>query len=782
MNEIRVHTNFTNSISVIYTIPLAELTSVEARQRLRWCFLDPDKLRPTATREAVTREAAKVFGDIAKNLRDQGHDPHKVAHFLNRLIFCLFAEDIDLLPDRIFADILEESVKSADSFEPMLRELFRLMKDKGGRFGTVSIPWFNGGLFDNDEVLPLRWSEIRSLQNAAKLDWSAIEPSIFGTLFEVGLDPGKREIMASLFDFPSKFVENLAKDSEDPNKGVGIHYTDSATIMKIIDPVIIEPLRRSWADAKEKIAEHRERRDRAKSSGAKTAAENAARLVWTTFREYLGRFKVLDPACGSGNFLYLSLIKLKDFDLEILNESTKLGLPLDDQRVTPKAVAGIEINPYAAELARVTIWIGELQWQINNSFDHLTKRTPILGRLDTIECRDAILNEDGSEAAWPKVDVIVGNPPFLGDKPMRGSLGDDYVRRLRSRFADRLPAGVDLVTYWFEKSREELATGRIKLAGLVSTQTIRRGANRTALDRIAKDVTIFSAWSNEPWVVDGAAVRVSLICFGSHFGEAIKSLDGKPVEKIHADLSGTESDFTKCIRLSENRGICRQGTTKVGDFDIHGSIAREWLIQPINPNNQPNSQVLRPWLNGAGITDRNPDRWIIDFGCEMSASDAALYEKPFSYVAEHIKPGRLTLRRKAYRKFWWRHAEPRPGLRQSLNGLHRYIATPRVSKHRIFVWVPASTLPDSRVNAFARDDDLTFGILHSRFHELWSLRLSGRHGVGNDPQYTPSIGFETFPFPTDLTPDISSSAHIGNPLAEEIAAAARRLDELRATG
>ena len=303
MEEIRIHTNFTNAVSVQHVFHLRDLMSVEARRMLRWCFTDPEKLRPTATRETVTRDAARKFGAIAARLRGHHHDRRSVAHFLNRLVFCLFVEDIDLLPGRVFADILEESAKSADGFQPMLRDLFRSMKDRGGRFGTVAIPWFNGGLFDDDEVLPLGWLEIKDLLDAARLDWSAIEPSIFGTLFEAGLDPEKREVMASLFDPAAEAGKGRKSAAAAGDKGVGIHYTDPATILKIIEPVVVAPLRRRWQAVKAEIAAHRAARDRAKSESARTGAEESARAAWTGFRQHLGAFRVLDPACGSGNFL-----------------------------------------------------------------------------------------------------------------------------------------------------------------------------------------------------------------------------------------------------------------------------------------------------------------------------------------------------------------------------------------------------------------------------------------------------------------------------------------------
>lgn len=776
MEEIRIHTNFTSAVSVQHTFHLPDLMGVEARRTLRWCFTDPERLRPTVTRETVTRDAARKFGALAGKLRGK-HDPQKVAHFLNRLVFCLFVEDIDLLPGRVFADILEESARSPEGFQPMLRDLFRSMKDKGGRFGTVSIPWFNGGLFDDDEVLPLGYLEIRDLHDASRLDWSAIEPSIFGTLFEAGLDPEKREVMASLFDPKAKPGKGRKTVANPADKGVGIHYTDPATIMKIIEPVVVAPLRREWQAAKAGIVAHRAARDRAKSDAARTRAENAARDAWAAFRARLGAFRVLDPASGSGNFLYLALIHLKDFDLEVLKEGRALGLPLDDQRVTPQAVKGIEINPYAAELARVTIWIGELQWQMRNAFDYLVKRAPILGRLDQIECRDALLTSDGKEAEWPETDVVVGNPPFVGDKLMISKLGEDYVRLLRQIYEGRVPGGADLVCYWFVKAWNLIKNGHLLAAGLVATNSIRGGANRRVLDPIAADGAIFDAWDDEAWVVDGAAVRVSLVSYGLPSTHAEPHLDGRPVHRINADLTTQASDLTTAQALFENQSKAFIGTQKSGDFDISGEIAREWLTIPLNPNGSPNSDVLRPWANGLDITRQPSGRWIIDFGTEMSEHDSALYELPFTHVQKFVFPMRSKVRRDNHRRRWWLHGESRPGMRRAIESLPRFIATPRVAKHRLFCWLARGILPDCQLVVIARDDDTTFGILHSRFHEAWALRLGT--SLEDRPRYTPSTTFDTFPFPDGLTPNIPATAYAADPRAQAIAAAAKRLDELR---
>ncbi len=452
-----------------------------------------------------------------------------------------------------------------------------------------------------------------------------------------------------------------------------------------------------------------------------------------------------------------------------------MGLGRQFPSIGPDCVKGIEINPYAAELARVTVWIGEIQWMRRNGFD--LARKPILRPLDTIECRDAVLNPDGTEAAWPEAEFIIGNPPFLGGKLMRSGLGDDDVETLFHLYRGRVPPEADLVTYWFEKARAQVKSGQTKRVGLVATNSIRGGANRRVLDRIASESRIFEAWSDEPWVIDGASVRVSLICFGAT--DDAPRLDGRPASRINADLTAGDLDLTTAKCLDENRGVSFMGDTKGGAFDVPGELARAWLQLPTNPNGRMNAEVLRPWRNGQDITRRSADKWVIDFGWEMSEQEASLFEAPFEHVKAHVFPERSKNRRESYRMRWWRHVEPRPDLMGKLAQLERYIVTPTVAKHRVFVWLDSAVAPDHQLIAITRDDDTTFGILHSRFHEIWALRLVYMAWVGNGPRYTPSTTFETFPFPEGLTPDIPAGQYADDPRAQKIAAAAKRLDELR---
>lgn len=768
MQEIQVHTNFTNEVKQVHTIQLAELNDPTVRRTLKWAFVDPERLRPEKTLEIVTEEAAASIGVLATKLRAQGYEPRRVAHFLNKIVFCLYAEDIELLPDYIFTEILEECSKNTDLFERMIGQLFVAMREEGGLFGTTPIPWFDGGLFSDDDVLPLGFYEIKDLLAASHLDWSAIEPSIFGTLFERGLDPARRKEMASLFDAQANSIETSAsKDlfADIGGKAVGVHYTDADKIMKIVEPVVLQPLRAEWSEVKTKIAELQKNN------------EKEALKTYLAFRKRLGDYRVLDPACGSGNFLYLALRNLKDLDLLVQKEAVALGLPTDDQRVTPDAIIGIEVNPYAAELAQVTIWIGELQWQLENGFG--ITRVPILGNLASISGRDALINPDGTIANWPDADAIIGNPPFLGSYRFIGLLGEEHTSKLRSAYVDLLPGTIDLVVYWFAKAWQLVEENRSQRVGLVATNSIRGGANRTVLQKICNGGRIFNAWGDEPWVIDGAAVRVSIVCFENSEGHEAPTLNGEPVKQIYSDLTSSfaDIDVSTAIKLDENKGFSFLGTKKGGPFDFDGSIARGFLRAPTNPNGRPNSDVIHRRFAGADMTRRPSDKWIIDFGHDVSLEDAALYEVPFEYILEHVKPVRDKNRRKWRREHYWLHSETAPGLRENISGLSRFIGTPRVSKHRVFVWLDRNASIDDGAVAITRDDDVTFGILHSRFHELWALRLGT--SLEDRPRYTPSTTFDTFPFPEGLTPNIPAAVFSDDPRAQQIADISKKLNELR---
>lgn len=753
MDVIEIHTNWTNTVQKVHTLRLPDLADAANRDLLRHCFLDPDRLKPAKTRQMLTEDAAQKFVAIAQRLRDRGHDPQQVAHFVNRLVFCMFAEDVQLLPKKMFERMIAASRPKPETFATHARTLFAAMRDKGGAVGFEAVEWFNGGLFDSDDALPLDWRDIDDLIRTSQLDWSDIDPSILGTLFERGLDPDKRSQL-------------------------GAHYTDRDKIMMIVNPVIVDPLKAEWAAVRAQIETLLAQAETKGRMGTSDAATRKATALKDAFKERLRNFRILDPACGSGNFLYLALAELKSLELAVNVEAEALGIGLASEvpLTGPENLLGIELNPYAAELARVSVWIGDIQWSRRNGFE--PARNPILRTLNTIECRDAVLAPDGGRADWPKADVVVGNPPFLGNKKMIGGLGEAYTVALRRAYPD-VPGGVDLVAYWFARAWEQIKAGALTRAGLVATNSIRGGANREVLKPIVDGGRIFEAWSDEAWTVDGAAVRVSMVCYDARKGTTAR-LNGVSVGAIYGDLSTVRggTDLTSAARIAENKGLAFQGPVKVGAFDIDSALARLWLQAPMNPNGKQNSEIVYPLVNGSDITRRDSSRWIINFG-ELSEAEAALFEQPFQYVVVNVKAFRDVNRDTQRRENWWKLGRSGGDLRNAVASLRRVILTPRVAKHRLFVWAASIVVPDSRVVAIARDDDTSFGILHSRFHEVWSLALGGWHGVGNDPQYTPSLGFETFPFPQGLTPNIPAADYADDPRAQAIAAAAARLNAQR---
>ncbi len=767
--RIVIHTAFTGYPDEAREIRIDDLVEPEKRQLLAWVFTDPEKLRPEKSTAAITAQAAGQFAQLAAAMRGRGCSGDAVAHFLVQCLFCMFAEDEQLLPAGVFSQLLANAGDDADKAARRIEKLFTAMQQRGGEYGDHDIAWFNGGLFSARDtapgatrsggiktiaVPPLTAADLHALHRAAAdMDWRAIDPTIFGTLFERGLDPAARAPL-------------------------GAHYTDTGTIAKLIDPLVREPLAAEWAAVRNALST-------GLGDGPKSRQGKASRAAYQGFLLRLNHYRVLDPACGSGNFLYLALKALRDIEKRAHIDALELGLqPEITMQTGPHNILGLEINEFAAELARVTVWIGDIQWCRRNGYPHALN--PILKPLDGIEHRDALLNPDGSEAEWPAADVIVGNPPFLGDKVMRSELGASYVETLRKTYDRRVPGGADLVTYWFEKARAQIKAGKLQGAGLVSTNSIRGGANRKVLERIVDTTRIFEAWSDEEWVNDGAAVRVSLLGFGPIFPiDRGNRLDGVEVAAIHADLTAAVGvDLTKARPLPENANTAYLGIQKTGPFDLPGEIGRSWLGQP-NPNGRPNSEIVKPWFNGLDITRRQRDMWIVDFGTDMPENEASLYELPFNYAKEHVQPTRVGKREARTNEMWWLFQWSRPLMRKAIKNLSRFIVTPEVAKHRVFAFMSPPTVADKNLTVIARADDLTFGILHSRFHELWSLRLGT--SLEDRPRYTPTTTFETFPFPAGMTPrDTAPKAGQATPpcmagviLAENIAAAARRLNELR---
>ena len=532
------------------------------------------------------------------------------------------------------------------------------------------------------------------------------------------------------------------------------------------------PLRREWEALKTECTVMRE------ASAGESEKKRAAvsRRIGEKLRAFADRIagvRVLDAACGSGNFLYVALLLL-DLQNEVISFSDQMGAGRFFISVSPTQLYGIEVNEYAHELAQVTIWIGYIQWLVSNGYGLPSE--PILKRMDNIQQMDAILAFDAEgkpvEPDWPEVDVIIGNPPFLGSIKMREELGEEYLENLKTLYRDRIPPKSDLVCYWFEKARFEVQNKPPKRCGLIATQAIRKGLSRTVIDRIKSSGDMFMAYSNRPWILEGASVRVSIICFDNG-DEKLKYLDERLVEFINTDLSSS-SDLTTSNVLPENFHIAFPGTKKYGAFDIENSIALKMLSEKNNPNGKPNSDVVKPWVNGSDLVGIHRRMWIIDFGTDTPIDFASQYQKPFEYVREIVKPGRDKERIAKTRDKWWLFERPRPEMRHAIKNLPRFIATPVVSKYRIFVYLLQPTIPDAKVTVFARGDDYFFGVLHSQIHALWSDKKGARHGVGNDLTYNIVECFGTFPFPWPPGKEPKD-----DPRVVAIAAAAKELVEKR---
>ena len=713
---IIVHTNFINKISEVHTILLDDLGEPDSLDILRRAFFQPGELEPDITPDDVTKETVKVFADIAAFMRERGVDSLEVARFLNKLVFCFFAQDVGLLPDRVLSNLCENYDTDPEEFDAALKELFHHMHE-GGRFGFQQISYFDGDMFNDPNTVLMQSREIELLIEATLPNWAHIDPSILGTLFERVVDPKKQGL-------------------------IGAEYTTESDILTVINPVIMAPLRAEWLELHGKV-------DALMLLEGRRDEKTASQLL-REFHSRIASLTVLDPACGSGNFLYVALRRLRNLEKEVLSYAAELGFPGFRPQVSPEQFLGIELDEYASGLAHTSLWIGYLQWSIENGYPY--EREPILGWLNTIERRDAIMEKDEAGSAiepeWPAADYIVGNPPFLGSLPLRKDLGDEYVDAMYALYGERIPNSSDLCCYWFEKTRAQIEAGYCLRAGLLATQAIRFQRNRAVLARIKESGDIFHVISDREWKSndpEAASVHISIICFDDGV-QTLRTLDGVQTSNINTDLT-RGPDLTQAKRLSENAGISFLGDKKHGPYEITREVAEYMLRQP-NPHGKPNSDVVKRWMIGRDINQTNRNMWIIDFGTDMSEADAALYEAPFEYVVDKVKPERVNNRMKRRAELWWIHGSPASMMRQALKGLHRYIGTSQVSRHRIFAYIDGDVLPDATIIVFACDDDCFFGILHSRIHTLWTAAVGTQlREYESGARYIISTCFETFPFP-----------------------------------
>lgn len=755
----------------------------------------PDVRDPRGRAQAVSKEIAGKLATLAAALERRGFDQERVARFLMRCVFCCFAEDVSLLPGDLFKRTLESARMAGGPAHvaSVLTSLWQLM-DTGGTFGPEILHRFNGHFFKSVEALPLEPADVDLLIQATSFDWSHVEPSIFGTLLVRALDPVERHRL-------------------------GAEYTPREYIERLVEPTVVEPIRERWTAVQAAVLQFEDEAANAKKPAAAKAAREKAKKELRDFHAWLRGLQFLDPACGSGNFLYVTMAAVKRLELEVISATERVGgkeqkeAILDE--VHPRQFHGIEIKPWAREIAELTLWIGYHQfWR--EAHGGRTPPDPILEDTGTIECRDAVLAYDGvpihrperdrpdptprivspvtgemipdptaklkymeyvnpRPAEWPKADFIVGNPPYLGEKRQRESLGDGYVDALRSAY-DNVSDSADLVVYWWVRAAAQVAGRRTIRAGLITTNSIGQIKNVKHIAKaVADGVAIIWAVADHPWVEElaGAAVRVAMtVVAAPNAGGATwirvddpgGTIESRHVRLINPNLSpGVDVSGTSGVSLVANSGVSHQGFKIGGDgFWVDNESAAELIRQ--TPSN---ASHVRPIVNAKDLAHRSRNAWIVDLGL-MTETEARTVPVLFDYLRTHVYPERQANARASYREYWWRFLEPRRELREAIQGLSAFMVTPEVSKHRFFVNLPSGTAPDGTLVAVALSDAASMGVLSSDIHRTWSLAAGGRLGVGNDPRYSKTRCFDPFPFP-DATPEIRT----------RIGALAERLDAHR---
>ncbi len=803
-----------------HKIKLEDLRDEGMRQRLRQIWTDPMALDPSRASAKVTREVADLLAKVAKSLETQGHPLPHVSAFLTRCLFSMFAEDVGLLPPPnegkgAFSELLQRHREDPPTLQRMLHALWADM-DRGGFSAALAkdVLKFNGKLFKHASAdgytLPLNREQIDQLLQAARADWTAVEPAIFGTLLERALDPTERHAL-------------------------GAHYTPRAYVERLILPTVIDPLRTEWSHAQ--AAALLLANEASELEGKKRESKLAeARAEVRQFHHRLCTVRVLDPACGSGNFLYVTLEHLKRLEGEVLNQLDALGdtqekLGLEGETVTLQQLRGIELNTRAAALAELVLWIGYLQWQAR-TVGVRNIAEPVVHDYGNIDNRDAVLAYDRTEpqkdeagnivtrwdgktfkthpvtglqvpddsaqvvqeryinpskAEWPQADFIVGNPPFIGNKRMRDALGDGYADALRTAWPE-VPESADFVMYWWHKAAEVVRTGQAQRFGLITTNSLTMIFNRRVIEAhqsATPPLSLDFAIADHPWVdsADGAAVRIAMSAgsAGQHEGRLLQVMDEKESDNgevtvtlaarnglVHADLKiGANVAAAKKLAansLLSNRGVIPHGA----GFTVTPAEAEQLGLGRIPELNQ----HIRPYRNGKDLTATPRGVLVIDlYGLEIEQVRSR-FPAVYQWLLDRVKPERDENNRARVRDLWWLFAEPRSVMRRTFKGIPRYIATGQVAKHRLFQWLSSDILPDDKLIAIASAEALHHGVLSSETHSTWALAAGGL--LEDRPVYSKSTCFETFPFPaedTGLTPE----------LTERIRQLAEQLDAHRKT-
>jgi hypothetical protein len=805
-----------------HRISIDDLVKEEIRERLRLIWIDPLTLDPSRRTARVTREMAERLADLAHSLEQSGHSPERVANFLMRAIFTMFAEDVKLLPPKKWTELLESLHDEVGKFPAMVSSLWETMNSGG--FSPIMrehLLRFNGGLFESFEALPITERQLDLLIAASKSDWGDVEPAIFGTLLERALDPLERQLR-------------------------GAHFTPRAYVERLVMPTVIEPLREEWGGV---LA--------AAITLAQAGKLKEAAVEVKLFHLRLCKVRVLDPACGSGNFLYVTLEHLKRLEGEVLDAlhgfGEKQGI-LEDAGMTvdPHQLLGIEKNPRATAISDLVLWIGYLQWHFRTRGE-ANPPEPVIRKFHNIECRDAVLTYDAEEvvtddsgepltrwdgrtnkvnpltgedvpdelarvpvmryvnarqAEWPEADFIVGNPPFIGNKRMRLVLGDGYVEALREAHSD-VPENVDYVMYWWNKAAELARDGKIQRFGLITTNSITQPFNRRVLEKHvdgANAITLCFAISDHPWVdsVSGANVRIAMtvgaksasrVVIGWVMGESAwgefpeellvrepnksQPLIGKVVKEdvdTESDSEGEDAvvryrsveeihadlsggaNVAGSKRLNSNFNLSFMGVTLVGDG--FRLSAEEVALLGYDTSDLP--PVIKPYVSGREISQSSKNRFVIDlFGLSQEAVRNE-YPSLYQWLLDRVKPKRDQNKRQSYKDRWWIFGEPRTAMRSAISKLGRYIVTLETSKHRVFVFLPSSVVADHSLFVVALDDAFALGVLSSRVHLVWASFAGST--LEDRPRWRNVTCFEPFPFPSCSIEQMKAISELGESL------------------
>lgn len=781
----RTYTPFPDPSS--HRIKFADLAKPEIRERLRLAWTAPLELDPSRRSARVTRQIADRLATLSRSLEKSGHDPELAAQFLMRCLFTLFAEDIGLLPNQAFTRMLKEIKGEPDKFAYMAQAVWQDM-NKGGFCPTLreKVLRFNGGLFADSTALPLDADQLDLLTEAAERDWQHVEPAIFGTLLERALNPRERH----------KF---------------GAHFTPRAYVERLVLPTVIEPLREQWHNAQ---AAAITRYDTADDEKNPARARERAREIVTDYLRQLCNTTVLDPACGSGNFLYVTLEHMKRLEGEVRDFLGQIGGNQSDLEYTgltvdPHLLKGIEINPRAAALADLVLWIGYLQWH-HRVHGNAAPAEPVLKKFDNIENRDAVLAYDAKElitdeagkpltrwdghttkkhpvtgedvpdesatavdyryvnprkADWPKADYVVGNPPFIGSKMMRAALGDGYVDALHEAWKD-VPEATDFVLRWWHQAALLTRTSNLKSFGLITTNSVSQSYNRRVIAlhlRAEKDPLVLAfAIPNHPWVDsgDGADVRIAMTVGSTEAKRgALHSVESelRRSENIDGDLVETLSASSGWIAPNIRIGADVAGASTLRSnediccvgYKTIGSgfiLSREQAMGFFEKGDE-YRDVIRPYLNGRDLNSVSRDVFVIDLYSRNEEQVRSTFPDLYQYLLDNVKPYRDQNRNPIFRETWWVIGHPRPMFRSFTAALQRYVCTVETSRHRMFGFLDHEVAPDSTIVTIGISDGAFLGCLASRVHITWALAAGGRMGIGDDPRYNKTKCFEQFPFP-----------------------------------